>query len=159
MQSIGEGRFGPEHVAAELGEVAAGLKPGRTSDDQVTLFKSLGLAVEDVTAAGLAYRRAVESGRGLAAGTLKRPRPPHYRLGTETVILRNFSRRVVALDVEGTGLSFVGIECAAGDAFDLLMIDDGDAVVDDGDIAADEGDVEGLPLAGSARNSLGVMRP
>ena len=66
VQSIGEGRFGPEHVAAELGEVAAGLKPGRTSEDQVTLFKSLGLAVEDVTAAGLAYRRAVESGRGLA---------------------------------------------------------------------------------------------
>ena len=64
VQSIQEGLFGPEHVAAELGEVAAGLKRGRTSDDQVTLFKSLGLAVEDVTAAGLAYRQAVESGLG-----------------------------------------------------------------------------------------------
>jgi ornithine cyclodeaminase/alanine dehydrogenase-like protein (mu-crystallin family) len=66
VQSIREGRFGPEHIAGELGEVVAGLKPGRTSEDQVTLFKSLGLAVEDVTAAGLAYRRAIESGRGLA---------------------------------------------------------------------------------------------
>jgi alanine dehydrogenase len=66
VQSIREGRFGPEHIAGELGGVVAGLKPGRTSEDQVTLFKSLGLAVEDVTAAGLAYRRAIESGRGLA---------------------------------------------------------------------------------------------
>jgi alanine dehydrogenase len=66
VQSIWEGRFGPEHIAAELGEVVAGLKPGRTSEDQVTLFKSLGLAVEDVVSAGLAYRRAVEQGRGLS---------------------------------------------------------------------------------------------
>jgi len=65
VQSIAEGRFGAEHVAAELGEVAAGTQPGRTSDDQVTLFKSLGLAVEDVTAAGLAYRKALAAGRGL----------------------------------------------------------------------------------------------
>jgi alanine dehydrogenase len=66
VQSIREGRFGPEHVAAELGEVAAGLQPGRTAEDQVTLFKSLGLAVEDVTAAAIAYRRALEQGRGLS---------------------------------------------------------------------------------------------
>jgi alanine dehydrogenase len=38
---------------------------GRTREDEVTVFKSLGLAVEDVTAADLAYRRAVERGIGM----------------------------------------------------------------------------------------------
>jgi ornithine cyclodeaminase/alanine dehydrogenase-like protein (mu-crystallin family) len=48
---------------AELGEVADG-NPGRRSNTEVTIFKSLGMAVEDVTAANLAYRRAVEKGLG-----------------------------------------------------------------------------------------------
>jgi ornithine cyclodeaminase/alanine dehydrogenase-like protein (mu-crystallin family) len=65
VRPIREGRFGEDHVAAELGEVIAGTKPGRTRADEVTLYKSLGLAVEDVAAAGLAYRRAVEKGMGL----------------------------------------------------------------------------------------------
>jgi ornithine cyclodeaminase len=56
---IKEGRFGPDHVFAELGEVVNGAA-GRASDTQVTVFKSLGLAVEDVTAADLVYRRAVD---------------------------------------------------------------------------------------------------
>ena len=64
VQSIGEGRFGEEHIRAELGEIAAGSKAGRRSAAEVTLFKSLGLAVEDVAAAGLAYRRAREIGLG-----------------------------------------------------------------------------------------------
>src|SRR5579871_1577560 len=54
-----EGRFGPDHIVAEIGELVNGAA-GRTSDTQVTIFKSLGLAVEDVTAADLVYRRAVE---------------------------------------------------------------------------------------------------
>jgi ornithine cyclodeaminase len=53
-----EGRFGPDHIVAEIGELVNGAA-GRTSDMQVTIFKSLGLAVEDVTAADLVYRRAV----------------------------------------------------------------------------------------------------
>lgn len=53
---IAEGRFGPDHIRAELGEIVGG-KPGRTSLSEVTLFKSLGLAVEDLAAAGLAWRR------------------------------------------------------------------------------------------------------
>jgi len=52
-------------VAAELGEVLAGAKPGRTAAEQVVVFKSLGLAVEDVAAAGLVYRRALQLGKGL----------------------------------------------------------------------------------------------
>jgi ornithine cyclodeaminase len=58
-----ERRFGADHIVAELGELVAGT-PGRRSDTEVTIFKSLGLAVEDVTAADLAYRRAVERGIG-----------------------------------------------------------------------------------------------
>ena len=58
-----EGRFGPDHIVAELGALVNGAA-GRTSDLQVTIFKSLGLAVEDVTAAALAFERAVEKGVG-----------------------------------------------------------------------------------------------
>lgn len=46
-------------VFAEIGEVAAGTRPGRQSDEEVTLFKSLGLAVEDVATAELVYRKAL----------------------------------------------------------------------------------------------------
>ena len=63
VMGMEERRFGADHIAAELGEVVAGA-PGRRTDAEVTIFKSLGLAVEDVTAADLAYRRAVERGIG-----------------------------------------------------------------------------------------------
>jgi alanine dehydrogenase len=46
-------------VFAEIGEVAAGTKSGRRSAEEVTLFKSLGLAVEDVATAELVYRKAM----------------------------------------------------------------------------------------------------
>jgi ornithine cyclodeaminase len=62
VMGIQEGRFAADHIVAELGEIApAG---GRKSDTEITIFKSLGLAVEDVTAADLAWRRAVERGIG-----------------------------------------------------------------------------------------------
>jgi alanine dehydrogenase len=51
-------------VFAEIGEVVAGTRPGRQSAEEVTLFKSVGVAVEDVVAADLVYRAArVEAGR------------------------------------------------------------------------------------------------
>lgn len=59
-----ERAFTAEHIAGELGELAAGRVPGRQSPTQVTLFKSLGMAVEDVAAAHLAYERATERGLG-----------------------------------------------------------------------------------------------
>ncbi len=68
VMGILEGRFGEDHIAAELGQVTADPKIGRTSSEQVTIFKSLGMAVEDVAAADLAYRRAIELGRGVAIG-------------------------------------------------------------------------------------------
>jgi thiomorpholine-carboxylate dehydrogenase len=66
VQGIREGRFTEDHIAAELGAVVSDPKLGRTSEQEVTIFKSLGLAVEDVVAADLAYRRARETGRGAA---------------------------------------------------------------------------------------------
>jgi alanine dehydrogenase len=58
-----EGRLSPDQVFTELGEVVAGA-PGRRGDADVTLFKSLGLAVEDVATARLAFDRARELGIG-----------------------------------------------------------------------------------------------
>lgn len=60
-----EGRFGAEHIRDEIGEVLAGLKPGRTSEDQITVYKSVGIAVQDIAAARLAYERAVALGVGV----------------------------------------------------------------------------------------------
>ena len=62
---IREGLFSADHVVAELGEVIAGQLPGRTSEDQVTVFKSLGLAVEDLASASLAWERARRLGKGI----------------------------------------------------------------------------------------------
>jgi ornithine cyclodeaminase/alanine dehydrogenase-like protein (mu-crystallin family) len=59
-----EGAVGPEHIRAELGEVLAGAKPGRTSPSEITLFKSLGLAVEDLAAAAYLYDKCGETGAG-----------------------------------------------------------------------------------------------
>jgi ornithine cyclodeaminase/alanine dehydrogenase-like protein (mu-crystallin family) len=55
---------GEDHVRAELGEVLAGLRPGRTDDSELTLFRSLGLAVEDLAAAELAVANARANGLG-----------------------------------------------------------------------------------------------
>ena len=47
-------------IYAEIGEVLAGTKPGRTSASELTLYKSVGIAVQDVATAQLVYRKAVE---------------------------------------------------------------------------------------------------
>jgi ornithine cyclodeaminase/alanine dehydrogenase-like protein (mu-crystallin family) len=60
-----EGAVGPEHVKAELGEVLAGMHPGREHEDEVTVFESLGIAVEDLASAELVVRRARERGVGV----------------------------------------------------------------------------------------------
>jgi ornithine cyclodeaminase len=65
---IQEGAFDARHIAGELGELAAGRVAGRQHPGQVTIFKSLGMAVEDVAAAHLAFTRAAE--RGLGRGLL-----------------------------------------------------------------------------------------
>jgi ornithine cyclodeaminase len=62
--AITDGAISDEHIKAELGEVVSGKVPGRASADRVTIFKSLGLAVEDVAAAHLVYERARARGIG-----------------------------------------------------------------------------------------------
>ncbi|MBA3271799.1 MAG: ornithine cyclodeaminase family protein [Acidobacteria bacterium] len=61
---IQEHRFDDRHIVGELGEVVLGRVGGRTSTDQITVFKSLGMAVEDVVTADLVFRKAVETGAG-----------------------------------------------------------------------------------------------
>jgi ornithine cyclodeaminase len=64
LRAVLDGVVGPEHIRAELGEVLSGAKPGRTSPDEITLFESLGLAVEDLAAAEYLYRKSKETGAG-----------------------------------------------------------------------------------------------
>jgi ornithine cyclodeaminase/thiomorpholine-carboxylate dehydrogenase len=52
-------------LGAELGEVLSGAAPGRTSEEEITVYKSMGHAVEDAAAAWLVYRRAVAQGAGV----------------------------------------------------------------------------------------------
>jgi ornithine cyclodeaminase/alanine dehydrogenase-like protein (mu-crystallin family) len=55
-----DGLIGPDHIRAEIGEVLTGDKPGRISPEEITCFKSLGLAIEDLAAADYLYRKAKE---------------------------------------------------------------------------------------------------
>ena len=59
-----EGRMTEGHIYAELGEISAGVKPGRTSAEEITLFKSVGVAVQDIAAGALALERARTRGLG-----------------------------------------------------------------------------------------------
>lgn len=61
---IGLGAFGEDHIAGELGDVVGGQLTGRESAAQITIFKSLGLAVEDIVSARLAVDRARAAGLG-----------------------------------------------------------------------------------------------
>jgi ornithine cyclodeaminase/alanine dehydrogenase-like protein (mu-crystallin family) len=56
---------GPEHIRAELGEILTGAATGRASHDEITLFKSLGLAIEDLASAAFLYDKARSLGRGI----------------------------------------------------------------------------------------------
>jgi ornithine cyclodeaminase/alanine dehydrogenase len=62
---IKAGAITRRHVRAELAELVAGVRPGRTSPRDITLFKSVGFAPEDAVTARLAYDRAVAAGLGV----------------------------------------------------------------------------------------------
>jgi alanine dehydrogenase len=64
MRALEEGVASEDHVHAELGEVVAGVEPGRRTADEVTVFDSGGTAIETVAAAHMLYERAVEAGLG-----------------------------------------------------------------------------------------------
>lgn len=59
-----EGSIEGKHLLGELGEVILGRVPGRTAPDEITLYESLGVAVEDLAAAHAIHRRAQETGEG-----------------------------------------------------------------------------------------------
>lgn len=61
---IAERAIDASHIAGELGDVFGGRVPGRHNDTEITIFKSLGMAVEDVAAAHLVFERASERGLG-----------------------------------------------------------------------------------------------
>ena len=64
VMNIAEKLFDASHLRGEIGELVLGRASGRASDADVTIFKSLGMAVEDVVAADLVFRRASETGAG-----------------------------------------------------------------------------------------------
>lgn len=65
LSAVREGAIaGPEHIRAEIGEILAGRAEGRRSRDEITLFKSLGIAIEDLAAAQFLYDKARRLGRG-----------------------------------------------------------------------------------------------
>ncbi len=59
-----EGLFGDEHIVGEIGEVLTGMAPARTSEDEITLFKSLGIAIEDLASAHRIYEVCSERDLG-----------------------------------------------------------------------------------------------
>lgn len=58
------GAIGPDHIRAELGELLIAQRSGRSSAEEITVFKSLGIAVEDLASAQFLYARALEKGVG-----------------------------------------------------------------------------------------------
>jgi alanine dehydrogenase len=62
---IRDGLVGEDHIHAEVGELVAGTRPGRTSPDEVTLYKSVGIALQDAVAARLVLDAALERGVGV----------------------------------------------------------------------------------------------
>jgi ornithine cyclodeaminase/alanine dehydrogenase-like protein (mu-crystallin family) len=64
LRAVEERGIGPDHILAELGELLTGTHPGRRDETELTVFKSLGIAVEDLAAAVLCVERAHERGIG-----------------------------------------------------------------------------------------------
>lgn len=65
LLAIKEGTIKKDHVYAEIGEVLAGQKPRRTKPDEITIYKSVGIAIQDVATARLVYQKALEQKVGL----------------------------------------------------------------------------------------------
>lgn len=62
---LSSGIISSKDIYCELGEIIAGVKTGRVSDDEITVFDSTGLAIQDLATANLVYERAVEKGIGM----------------------------------------------------------------------------------------------
>ena len=64
---INQGLITDDHVHAEIGELNNGTKTGRTSDEQITLFKSCGVAVQDAVSASIVLKNAESKNLGTLA--------------------------------------------------------------------------------------------
>ena len=62
---IQQGELSKEDIYADLGEIVSGQKKGRINDAEITLFESVGFALEDLVTASVAYQKAKQSGIGL----------------------------------------------------------------------------------------------
>jgi ornithine cyclodeaminase/alanine dehydrogenase-like protein (mu-crystallin family) len=65
QHAIEQGAITRQSVHAELGEIIAGTKKGRTSNDEIILFDSTGMALQDVAAATIVYEKAMRSDVGI----------------------------------------------------------------------------------------------
>ncbi len=65
IRPIEGGLYSAERIHAEMGAIIAGDRPGRGSEEEITFFKSVGLAAQDVAVAKVVYERAVEQGAGI----------------------------------------------------------------------------------------------
>lgn len=64
LRALREGAISPAHILGEIGEVAAGTVPGRLTQDELTMYKSLGLAAQDLASAYHVFRQAVAASVG-----------------------------------------------------------------------------------------------
>jgi ornithine cyclodeaminase/alanine dehydrogenase-like protein (mu-crystallin family) len=64
LLALKEKSIGENAIHAEIGEVLAGTKAARRNSDEITLYKSVGIAIQDVAAAHLVYRKALEKSVG-----------------------------------------------------------------------------------------------
>ncbi len=64
LQPIEQGLITPDHIHAEIGELVLGRKTGRVDEEQITVFKSVGVAVQDAMAGRLAMQNAQKLGLG-----------------------------------------------------------------------------------------------
>jgi len=62
---LSEGAIARGDIYADLGEVVTGKKPGRTSREEITIFDSTGLAVQDIATDWVVYQKAREMGKGI----------------------------------------------------------------------------------------------
>jgi ornithine cyclodeaminase len=64
LLALQEGAIGPDHIRGEIGDLLLGSIRGRTSGRDITMFKALGLAIEDVAAAQFLYEQAKQKRNG-----------------------------------------------------------------------------------------------
>ncbi|MCP4377904.1 MAG: ornithine cyclodeaminase family protein, partial [bacterium] len=62
---IADGLIGRDHIYAEVGQIVLGQKAGRQDDQEITMFKSVGLAIQDLAAAGRILENARRDGLGI----------------------------------------------------------------------------------------------